>query len=808
MDISSTEEHPKGDWEDWRGGECLLPSLVGKFYSQNTYTDVTFVLQDGSTVNAHKLILAITSPVFEGMFFGPLADRNRTEVRVTDIEPMGFRRLLQFIYNSRCLSWKIDNPEEYWHILEAANKYLNTRLIENCERKLREIAKKESGKGVVLKHLNMASRCTFETSVKNVFLNSAIRSTSKLISSDQWLTLDEGAILKIYQQEFLSATEGELYMGAKSWCLKNSATEHEALQTFLNKFASRIIPEYMSQRDFLTCVANDAFLAQVDVFRDWTIKIMIKNCADNTIRGSYRPMRVVEFYFNSLQKGNGPTSFKEEVAVIDFQDEVTAYTAYLTSTWDGGYRGLHLNINTETTSKPGAGKTQSLNINKPGPKSTKLQLPSFPELMADDEAQKTARKSALIIAKFTDGTLRAEVMPNLSGSCTTTKEMFAGVIADIEYVQVLVVIDARANMTVSAISHKQFVECVGTNDIATKDSLEELAMAKQFEFNAETYSLEAAEKEICETLRIKHCQAWHVSDDNLCIKRKIINTDNSESEITGFLRYDAVSKMIQKVVDEITSNKGRTTAYTGKGADEADKFLHMLQQLLQKYKAPKFWIMLEKEFKDDKDKLVSSVCKYDSTNGSLGYCGTICLQKNETSSLKPTTEFFNMILYNSDPNSKVYLRRFLNPLNVTRVSKEEELEKINNFDIFVIQEGKTPETGVIVDYDKFILQKINEIPVTFRPKTGSDDKHIVIMLDQTQGVSHAKTKICQAMEVPAVASVAIFECISSEGATENPLKKKSLRKPMEQPIADTDMKKIREMFKFCEDGTKTLYYHL
>merc|ERR1719319_292097 len=126
----------------------------------------------------------------------------------------------------------------------------------------------------------------------------------------------------------------------------------------------------MSQRDFLTCVANDAFLGQVDVFRDWTIKIMIKNAADNTVRGSYRPMRVIEFYFNAQQKGKGPTSFKE------------------------------------TTAKPGAGCTQSLNISKPGPKSTKVSLPDFPEMLADDEAQKVARKSALIIAKLKDGTMR------------------------------------------------------------------------------------------------------------------------------------------------------------------------------------------------------------------------------------------------------------------------------------------------------------------------------------------------------------------------------------------------------------------
>ena len=29
----------------------------------------------------------------------------------------------------------------------------------------------------------------------------------------------------------------------------------------------------------------------MDVFRDWTIKIMVRNAEDNTIRGSYRPMR-------------------------------------------------------------------------------------------------------------------------------------------------------------------------------------------------------------------------------------------------------------------------------------------------------------------------------------------------------------------------------------------------------------------------------------------------------------------------------------------------------------------------------------
>jgi len=794
-----------GDWDDWRQGECLLPALVGKFYDQQSYTDVTFQLGDGSTVQAHKLLLAITSPVFEAMFFGPLADRNLREVRVDDVKPSGFKRLIHFVYNSRCLSWKIEDPEEWWHILEAANKYMNNRLVDQVERRLREIAKRDSGKGVILRHLTMANRCGFDTGVKTVIMNSVIKNTSKLIQSDQWGQLDQVAIMRIYDQEFLAATEGELYMGAKQWCLRNTSSEADALKMFLEKFVHRIIPEYMSQRDFLCFVANDAFLAQVDVFRDWTIKIMVRNAADNTIRGSYRPLRILQFYFNAQQKGNSPIQFNEEVAYIDFQEETTKYTALITTIWDGDQTGLHLSLRTESQSKPSQGN-KPMSFMKPGPKSTKAPLPNLPEMISDEEAQKHARKSALLVAKMRDGSFRAEMMENLDDyGAYTSKDMFQGSKVGIEYVQVMVVIDARPNLKINAISHKQFVEFVGTHDVGGRANLEEVHFAKEFEFRAEATSLEAAEREICKTLRLKDCQAWFVNENNLCRKRPLVSTD--PTELAGYLRYDAINKILTKIMEDISVNQGRS-AYTGKGADETDKFLGQLAAMKQKFTVPKFWIMLEKEFKDDKDKLVSSVCKYDSSSGNLSYCGTICLQMNEEAVLKPTTEFFNMILYNSDPNSKVFLRRFLNSANVTKVSPQDDIEGINNFDIFVIQEGAKTSEGVIVDYDKFIIQKINEFPVTLRPKSGADDRILQISLDGTQGIRHVKAKLCEAMEVPSSANVNIYECISSMGATANPLKKRTFRRHMEQPVVDEDPRKVTELFQHCEDGTKTLYYSL
>ena len=132
----------------------------------------------------------------------------------------------------------------------------------------------------------------FDTGIKTVFMNSLIKNTSKLIQSDQWSSVDEVAIKRIFDEEFLAATEGELYMDAKQWCLCNTSSKVDALKMFLEKFVHWIIPEYMSQRDFLSFVADGAFLAQVDVLRDWTIKIMVRNAADNTIRGFLQVRRV------------------------------------------------------------------------------------------------------------------------------------------------------------------------------------------------------------------------------------------------------------------------------------------------------------------------------------------------------------------------------------------------------------------------------------------------------------------------------------------------------------------------------------
>ena len=86
-----------------------------------------------------------------------------------------------------------------------------------------------------------------------------------------------------------------------------------------------------------------------------------------------------------------------------------------------------------------------------------------------------------------------------AGSAYTSKDMFAGSKAEVDFVQVgienilrncliicplpspkiptiqvLVAIDARPNIKIKAISHKQFVEFVGTHDVPGKPNIEQV----------------------------------------------------------------------------------------------------------------------------------------------------------------------------------------------------------------------------------------------------------------------------------------------------------------------------------------------
>ena len=73
---------------------------------------------------AHTIILASSSPVFEALCFGPLAEKNTIEI--PDVDPVAFRTMLCFIYTDGI---DFDSVELACNVLYASKKYLIYALI-------------------------------------------------------------------------------------------------------------------------------------------------------------------------------------------------------------------------------------------------------------------------------------------------------------------------------------------------------------------------------------------------------------------------------------------------------------------------------------------------------------------------------------------------------------------------------------------------------------------------------------------------------------------------------------------------------
>lgn len=93
--------------------------------------DCTFKVNGGDKLyNCHKLILAAASPVFEAMFYGALAEKQT--VKIADIRPCVFERMLDFIYVGTVDFDAIANIEETLELYYCAQKYMIDSLHKQC----------------------------------------------------------------------------------------------------------------------------------------------------------------------------------------------------------------------------------------------------------------------------------------------------------------------------------------------------------------------------------------------------------------------------------------------------------------------------------------------------------------------------------------------------------------------------------------------------------------------------------------------------------------------------------------------------
>ncbi|KAI5638749.1 BTB/POZ domain-containing protein [Phthorimaea operculella] len=121
--------------------ECTdIQERTAHLFHYNEWTDCSFEFEakeqddpDETTLRAHKLILAMSSPVFAAMFYSDAADQQNSVIKITDIDLHTFTNLLDYIYTEYP---DIIDEDDAISLFKAANKYFLVQLEQMCVNRL------------------------------------------------------------------------------------------------------------------------------------------------------------------------------------------------------------------------------------------------------------------------------------------------------------------------------------------------------------------------------------------------------------------------------------------------------------------------------------------------------------------------------------------------------------------------------------------------------------------------------------------------------------------------------------------------
>ena len=109
---------------------------LGRFMADHVAADVTFKVEQ-ETFQAHRIMLAACSPVFDKQLNGQLREKDMGCILVHDMQPTVFKALLHFIYTDSLIDMSDmvvnDQIELIRHLLVAADRYCMDRLKNICE---------------------------------------------------------------------------------------------------------------------------------------------------------------------------------------------------------------------------------------------------------------------------------------------------------------------------------------------------------------------------------------------------------------------------------------------------------------------------------------------------------------------------------------------------------------------------------------------------------------------------------------------------------------------------------------------------
>ena len=253
--------------ENWQTKCTSISQRTKYIFNTALLSDVKFIVpmtngeSESKVIAAHKLVLAIGSPVFFAMFCGQMED-TRDSIELPDCEYEGVLELFRFIY---CDEVKLTGSN-VMHVLYLAKKYLVPSLAEKCAKFLRKNLD-ASNAFSILSHAqkfevkDLENRCWEVVEVQ----------TEEALASDDFVVIERSLVESVVKREKLNVKEVELFKAVDRWAEKKIENQRIGSDGIAKRgiIGEEILKEIrfplMSQREFATFVVDSNILNMQEI---------------------------------------------------------------------------------------------------------------------------------------------------------------------------------------------------------------------------------------------------------------------------------------------------------------------------------------------------------------------------------------------------------------------------------------------------------------------------------------------------------------------------------------------------------------
>ena len=267
--------------ENWQTTKPTIRERSKFMFNNDRFSDVKFVVpkangesESKQVIPAHKFVLSISSPVFEAMFYGELAE-TRDSIELSDCEYESLLELFRYMYSDEVNL----SGNNVMGVLYLAKKYMVPSLADKCS----EYLQKNLDPSNVFSILPSAQKYDEKNLVDQCW-KVIDEQTEEVVQSDGFATIDRSLLEAVIERDALYISEVELFKRVVQWATKES--ERQGLvadgQVVRRILGERIVKgirfPVMTQQEFATDVLDTKILTLGEV----TDIIKYFNCAPNS----------------------------------------------------------------------------------------------------------------------------------------------------------------------------------------------------------------------------------------------------------------------------------------------------------------------------------------------------------------------------------------------------------------------------------------------------------------------------------------------------------------------------------------------